>query len=122
MAAIYYGKTKNKITTFQVKYSRPYESKKKVKKNGDEILMLYRFWYNRFKVPNNADWILIVGVYPKGTYGLKKLKKAKWDIKILAFTKSEMSNILQKIHHKKNKKSKEKFFDIHIDDNANIEM
>lgn len=115
IAAVYYGEKKNKITTFQVKYSRPYETAKKVSIKGKEVEMKYRFWFSKFKVPENADWIIIVGVIPKFKRNYR-VKNQLWGTIILAFTKDEIKDLLDSIHQKKNKKKKEKFFDFQTDE------
>lgn len=106
---------KNMTTTIQVKMSRTYYDKKKI------IKYPYNLWFNRFNIQDNADWYILVGIYPKCS---KKVKTKGygfiWDTIMLAFTRNEMSNFMAKVKQKKNPTKDDRMFGFGFDDSKNI--
>ena len=84
-----YQNKRNMTNTIQVKMSRSYKNKK-----WSNIL-----WFNRFEVPENADWIILVGIYAEKTQDPKKLN-IKWNEIMLAFTNEEMKKFMSEVKKK----------------------
>ena len=83
---------KSKTTTIQVKASRTYIHTAPKRKG----VVRYQFntWFNRFTVPDRADYVILVGMYAPDS-GRTKRVSAKWyrDCSLL-FTKREMRDFL----------------------------
>ena len=84
----------NKVQTVQVKMSGSYNIDKKYQN---------RLWFNRFEVQDNADWFILVGIYPQfsSKYESKVSDIAKWDEIMLVFTKDEMKQFMSELKQKK---------------------
>ena len=108
----------NALYRVQVKSSRSYVHPNPPKKSKDEH-HVYNFWFNNFLnryQPNAADIYLLFGLYP--IYDTKsniKSKKKFWKSIILAFTDSEMRELLEKVRTKKENKP-DRFFGISFND------
>lgn len=104
----------NKLLTFQVKMSRTYESNYKGEHEFD-----YGLWFNRYNVPENADWNILVGIYPKFSSKKGKIgkKDVKWETIMLAFSKDEMKEFMDNVKQKRNHEKDDEFFDFHFDRN-----
>lgn len=107
----------NKLLTFQVKMSRTYKSNYKGDYKFD-----YSLWFNRYNVPENADWNILVGIYPRFSKRKDKIRKRdiKWETVMLAFTKEEMKKFMHNVRQKRNHKKYDKFFDFHFDQSINL--
>ena len=100
------AKDGNKVATVQVKMSRVYIDEKK------QLPGYYNhLWFSRFAVQENADWFVLVGVYPEfsKTKG-KATKPSKWETIMLAFTKSEMKQFMSEVKQKKNTEKDDRMF------------
>lgn len=84
-----------KIQTIQVKTSRTYFPKR-----SDTNICGY-FWFNSFSIPENADWIIFVGIVPI-TFG-KKLESTniKWEAKMICMSRHEALNFMSNLVTKK---------------------
>lgn len=96
-----YQNNSNMTNTIQVKMSRSYENKK-----WSNIL-----WFNRFKVPENADWIILVGIYAEKTQDQEELTtNIKWNEIMLAFTNEEMKKFMSEVRQKKDPEKNDRMF------------
>lgn len=100
---------KNKICTVQVKMSRAYENTK-----WNNYL-----WFNRITVQPNADWYILVGIYPKQNINTDKVT---WNNIMLAFTNSEMTKLMDTCRLKKNNKAFDSKFAFGFDDEKDIKL
>lgn len=93
------GETKKSVT-IQVKSSRGYLGNKKSEHQ-------YACWLNHFDIKDNySDFYFIYMTYP--VFDSKFRPGAKWDRKILVFTRKEMTSLLRKVKTKAGKQ--ERFF------------
>ena len=74
--------SQNRVVTIQVKMSRTYYGKR----NKDHK---YYLWFNRYEVPDNADWNVLVGIYPKIVNKPKGGTNVTWETIMLALTKDD---------------------------------
>lgn len=95
-------KKETKTLTVQVKQSRSY-----AQKNG-----WYDLFFNGFHVYDNADWFILVGVYPKlkNTSEKNNTTNLEWGKIFLAFKNEEMKKFLNSLHQKKDSRKQEKRF------------
>lgn len=85
---------KGKIQTVQVKTSRIYFSHDK-----DDIVGY--FWFNKFKIPENADWIVLVGIVPvKYGKNIDNITNIKWECKFLCLSNEEARNFMTNLKTK----------------------
>jgi hypothetical protein len=92
---------KRSIITIQVKASRTWEH--------DEEYRTHETRFSRFAVPDEADWIFLVGIYPPGEGKTRKSGAIWWQEVILCFRRKEMVAFLKKVKTKKEGKP-DKFF------------
>lgn len=106
----------NKSSTVQVKMSRTYFDEK------GTTGYPYHLWFNRFPVQQNANWYILVGIYPKHPCdeANAKVKSTVWDTIMLAFTKKEMSLFLSEVKQKKDSTKDDRMFGFGFDDNKAI--
>jgi hypothetical protein len=83
----------NQVVTIQIKASRTYFGQPP-KRETTEKFAFYT-WFNRFDVPEEADFILLFGMYAPDAARTKSVT-AKWysDCTLL-FTKNEMKQLMQ---------------------------
>ena len=83
----------NRVVTIQIKASRTYFGTPPKKENTKKFA--FYTWFNRFDVPEEADFILLFGMYAPDA-GRTKPVTAKWygDCTLL-FTKDEMKQLMQ---------------------------
>lgn len=109
---------RNKIATIQVKMSRTYYIDQKLTSKGR---LPYDLWYNRFEVPNNADWVIFVGIYAKlPTNEDAKTNSIKWDTIMLALKNEEAKKLMANLKQKKDSSKPDKMFGFAFDDEKNI--
>lgn len=106
----------NTTNTIQVKMSRTYYSDK------SDADYPYYLWFNRFPVPKNADWIVLVGIYAKRPDNIEnaKAKSTSWDTIMLAFTNKEMSAFMSEVKQKKDPSKDDKMFGFAFNDEKYI--
>jgi hypothetical protein len=82
----------HRTLTMQIKASRSFPGSQP--KRETTLRFLHYTWFNRFQVPEDADFILLVGMYAPDT-GRTRRVSAKWyqDCTLL-FTRQEMSNFM----------------------------
>lgn len=73
-------------------------------------------WLNRFNVPPEADFFLLLGLYPPNPTSLKNTVDV-WQPHILLFTHSEMTALMTKIRQRRTDKA-EKYFGFGFDNQA----
>ncbi len=85
------GNDISETTTIQVKASRTYSQPPK---REETIRFQFYTWFNRFDVPDRADFVILIGMYAPDT-GRTTRVSAKWykDCSLL-FTKEEMLTFL----------------------------
>jgi len=105
---------RNMTNTVQVKMSRTYYSKKAT----DEYP--YYLWFNRFDVPENADWFVLVGIYARLPKEAGSLKGQDWGEIMLAFTNEEMCTFMDEVRQKRNPEKADKMFGFGFDDEEHI--
>ena len=105
---------RNTTNTVQVKMSRTYYSKKA----ADEYP--YYLWFNRFDVPKNADWFVLVGIYARLPKEAGSLKGQDWGEIMLAFTNEEMRAFMDEVRQKRNPEKADKMFGFGFDDEEHI--
>jgi hypothetical protein len=81
-----------KCASFQVKFSRTY-SLVPPKRAGTTRFSYYT-WFNTFQVPTEADFFLLVGIYPPEELGRKKVGLSWWKSVVLMFTQAEMRSFM----------------------------
>lgn len=108
----------SKVLKVQVKSSRSYVHPTPPKKSSVDHYV-YNFWFNNFLnryEPNAADVYLLFGLYPiYDTRSNIKSKQQFWKSVILAFTDSEMKDLLDQVKTKKENKP-DRFFGISFND------
>jgi len=104
-----YSNNQNKTVTVQVKMSRTYYGKRKKDHK-------YYLWFNRYNVPDNADWNVLVGIYPKIRTKPKGGTTIEWATIMLAFTKAEMKSFMSTVKQKKDPTKDDKMFGFCFDD------
>lgn len=99
-----YANGVNTTNTIQVKMSRAYYD---VNPKYQGIL-----WFNRFKVPKNANWFILVGIYADFSNDAEnaKSKDTKWNTIMLAFTNKEMQRFMDEVKLKGNPDKDDKMF------------
>lgn len=113
LALVKYGaKGKNKILTIQVKYSRHYKNNISINIDNKTVNLDFAFWYKSYSVPENADWNILTGTYPRIKNGV-----CRWEDVMLAFKREEMKDFIRKNMQKRSAKKKDPFFDFYIDNN-----
>ena len=106
---------RNYTTTIQVKMSRTYYDNKKI------IKYPYHLWFNRFTVQENADWYILVGIYPKRPKGANaRVNSTRWDTIMLAFTRDEMKIFMAAVKQKKDPTKDDRMFGFGFDDSKKI--
>ena len=95
--------TKRRIITIQVKASRTYSGKPPKWEP-----YAYRTWFQTFLVPDETDWIFLVGMYPNSEDKTRKSGAAWWQEIILCFSRKEMTDFFGQF--KTRKGTPDKFF------------
>lgn len=84
-----------KCASFQVKSSRTYSPTPP--KRETTIRYSYYTWFNRFDVPANADFFLLVGIYPPDENRTRKTNHSWWNSAVLMLTQEEMKNFMDNV-------------------------
>jgi hypothetical protein len=84
-----------KCASFQVKSSRTYSPMPP--KREKTIRYSYTTWFNTFQVPKEADFFLLVGIYPPEENRTKKVVHSWWDSVVLMFTQEEMRDFISQV-------------------------
>jgi hypothetical protein len=91
--------------SIQVKASRTYSPKPP--KNKKIIRHIYYTWFNRYKIPEEADFFTLVGIYPpEENRTLKTRCHSWWSSIVLLFTQKEMKSFMSDVKTKKGKDDK----------------
>lgn len=112
----------NEFLTVQVKQSRTYYGNRVLKVNGQKVPVVGALWFNRFVVPDNADWFVFVGtrvVHPQ-SWDKSSITDVSWDPLILAFNKREMKNFMASVKQRKDPTKDDKMFDFYYDDKGHV--
>lgn len=93
LAVLKKGRGKHRTVTIQIKASRTYW--RSLPKRTTTKRFRYYTWFRRFEVPENADFILLLGMYAPDQ-GRTKRVTSKWygDCSLL-FTRKEMAEFLK---------------------------
>jgi len=113
---------KNQFATVQVKQSRTYYKDKVLTVSGKTVPVSGYLWFNRFDVPDNADWIILTGtrVIHPAAWENAGIKDVSWDPIMLAFTRDEMSVFMKNVKQRKNPTKDDKMFGFWYDESGNI--
>jgi hypothetical protein len=82
--------------TFQVKSSRTYAGtapKRKVKHRRYQ----HYTWLNRFDVPDQADFVVLFGLYAPDERSGRKVGRSWWQSHILVFSRLEMQQLMSSV-------------------------
>ncbi len=102
--------------SFQVKSSRTY-SPLPAKREGT-IRFSYSTWFNKFLVPKEADFFLLVGIYPPEENRTRKSTHSWWNSVVLMFTQKEMESFMDQVKTKQG--NSDKMFGFGFDDSSKI--
>ena len=121
---VFYSDTgvKNEFLTVQVKQSRTYYENKVITVSGKKVPVTGYLWFNRFVVPNNADWFFLVGtrvIHPKD-WKKASIADVSWDPLILALNNKEMKTFMANVKQRTNPTKEDKMFGFHYDDNGRV--
>jgi hypothetical protein len=92
-------------TTIQVKASRTYPPKENQRKN----IFQYTTWFNSFRVPERADFIILVGMYSEYLDSPGKGAIKRYRYCSLLFTIQEMAQFFEECKLRKSEKQDRKF-------------
>jgi hypothetical protein len=85
-----------KVVTFQIKSSRTYAGtvpKRKVKQRRYQ----HYTWLNSFAVPEQADFVVLFGLYPPDERAGHKTDRSWWQSHVLVFSHKEAAALLSKV-------------------------
>ena len=112
----------NKVITIQVKQSRTYYQNKVIRMGEKRIPVTGYIWFNRFDVPQNADWFILTGtrvIHPK-EFKKAGISDVSWDPIMLAFSKEEMTEFMNGVKQRKNPTKDDMMFGFWYDENGMI--
>lgn len=92
-----------KVATFQVKSSKTYEGTPGIAPRSNLRTFAHYMWLNRFAVPREADFFLLLGLYATNPTSLKSSTNL-WQSHILLFTHAEMTSLMGSVRQKKTSK------------------
>jgi hypothetical protein len=107
-----------KSASFQVKSSRTYSPMPPKRRVSKVVKYSYYTWFNAFVVPTQADFFLLVGIYPPEENRTRKVKYSWWDAAVLLFTQAEMREFMAQV--KTRKGDPDKMFGFGFDTPAKI--
>ena len=79
----------NRVITIQVKASRTYQGKQPGERSK-KMYFRYHTWFNRFEVPDEADFIVFVSTYALENGSGKKVRARWYKSCMLLFDRKEM--------------------------------
>lgn len=82
----------SRVATFQIKSSRTYSLSAPVRERTKRFR--HYTWFNRFEVPETADFILLFGLYPRDASQTKRIESNWYEHCTLLFTYDEMSRFM----------------------------
>lgn len=107
---------KRTVITIQVKASRTFGGRPPKRETTQRFA--HRTWFQRFFVPDETDWIFLVGLYPNTENRTRKSSAAWWQEIILCFSREEMTDFLSQV--KTRKGTQDKFFGFGFDEATEI--
>lgn len=93
----------SKVATFQVKSSRTYIGTPGVAPRTGMRNFSHYMWLKRFKVPSEADFIILIGQYASNPTSLKNTANL-WHSHLLLFTQAEMATFMSSVRQKRQNK------------------
>ena len=93
-----------KCVSFQVKSSRTYSPVPPKRETTKRFS--YYTWFNTFKVPKEADFFLLVGIYPPDENRTRKSSRSWWESVVLMFTQNEMQKFIANVKTRSGKADK----------------
>ena len=105
-----------KCAAFQVKSSRTYSPVPP--KRETTVRYSYTTWFNTFPVPEEAEFFLLVGIYPPEENRTKKMAHSWWNSVVLTFTREEMKEFMSQVRTKGG--TPDKMFGFGFDSTAEI--
>jgi hypothetical protein len=97
-----------RCVTFQVKSSRTYPGTP-AKREGAARRFKYYTWLNSFKVPEQADFIVLFGLLPPDDLTGRKLTSKFWQSHVMLFSQVEMKKFMDGVKTKKTQAPDSKF-------------
>jgi hypothetical protein len=89
------------VATVQVKSSRTYSRRPPTPRTRRPFN--YYTWFNNFEMPREADFVLLVAVYPPEEARTSRRRTSWWSPVILAFSATEMRSFLRTVKTRQGK-------------------
>ena len=117
-----FSEMKNMISTVQVKQSRVFEKQKIIDVDNKKINIVGSLWFNKINVPDNADWIMLIGMRFVETKQKDNFSCDDFilDPLVLAFKNDEMKEFSNSIKQKLNPNKNDHSFYISFDKKGNV--
>ena len=95
---------RTRVVTIQVKSSRTYSRRT----SGPRTKRPYRYftWFNNFEYPSEADFCILVALYPAVDTAQRRELGSWWAPQLLLFTRAEMKRFLRSVKTVKGKRDK----------------
>lgn len=107
---------KRKVVTIQVKASRSYGGKPPKRETTQRFMN--RTWFQTFPVPQETDWIFLVGMYPGSWDKTRKSSDVWWQEIILCFSGDEMKEFFGQVRNRNG--TPDRFFGFGFDEPTKI--
>ena len=104
LALMHRCRNRSKVVTFQVKSSKTYVHTPGISKRSGMTTFAYNMWLGRFKVPSEADFIVLHGLYAYSPTSLKNTTGV-WKSQMLLFTHAEMISFIGSLRQRRTAKS-----------------
>jgi len=93
--------SRTRAASIQVKSSRTYSRKPPTPRTRRPFT--YYTWFNNFQMPTEADYVLLVAVYPPEEGRISRRRTSWWSPVILAFSATEMRSFLRTVKTRQGK-------------------
>lgn len=113
IALMRHKKIGSRVVTIQVKSSRTYEGAAGIAPRTKLRTFSHYMWLNRFNVPPEADFFILLGLYAPNPTSLKNSVNV-WHPHILLFTQEEMKSLIAGIRQRTTDKE-DKYFGFGFD-------
>lgn len=113
IALMRHQKMGSRVVTFQVKSSRTYEGVPGIAPRTKLRTFAHYMWLNKFTVPREADFFILLGLYAPSPTSLKNSANV-WHPHILLFTQEEMKTLIAGIRQRTTNKE-DKYFGFGFD-------
>ena len=122
LLAYHFDGEKNNVVSIQVKQSRTYYKNKVIKVDDERVNIIGHLWFNRFDVPNNADWFILTGLraFHPTNWQNANINSISWGSIMLAFKRDEMISFMDSVRLKSDVNRYDKSFAFAYDEEGNI--